>query len=161
MPKRTIGEQFLELAIEIEKNGRAFYETVAQRSGDKKVQDVFTQLAAREKEHENTFRTMLNHLGDYQPAPEYTSEHHKYIKDIADSSVFTGERAQDTLARKTMTDIEAAQIGIGFEKDSILFYSEVRGMLPRQQHELIDMIVNEEKGHLSELTYIANKLKGG
>ena len=31
---------------------------------DKEVQNIFTQLAAREKEHENTFRDMLNRLGD-------------------------------------------------------------------------------------------------
>ena len=51
--------------------------------------------------------------------------------------------------------------GIGFEKDSILFYSEVRGMVPSQDQQIVDMIVSEEKKHLSELTYVAGKLKSG
>lgn len=57
-----------------------------------------------------------------------------------------------------MTDVEALEIGIGFEKDSILLYSEMRGMVPRQDQEIVDMITNEEKKHLSELTYMVNKL---
>ena len=58
-----------------------------------------------------------------------------------------------------MTDVEALEIGIGFEKDSILFYSEIRGMVPRQDQEIVDVITNEEKKHLSELSYMAHKLK--
>lgn len=65
------------------------------------------------------------------------------------------------MTKKTMTDIEAIEIGIGFEKDSILFYSEVWGMVPKQDQEIIDMVVNEVKKHLSEFTYMANRLKSG
>ena len=43
----------------------------------------------------------------------------------------------------------------------ILFYSEVRGMVPRQDQDIIDMITNEEKKHLSELMYLANKIRRG
>lgn len=67
MSEVAMGREFLELAIEIEKNGRFFYETVARQDRDKEVQDVFAQLAAREKEHENTYREMLNRLGGYRP----------------------------------------------------------------------------------------------
>ena len=52
MAKKSIGEEFLELAIEIEKNGRNFYSSIAGKSQDKEVKRVFAQLAEREKEHE-------------------------------------------------------------------------------------------------------------
>jgi rubrerythrin len=58
-----------------------------------------------------------------------------------------------------MTDIEAIEYGINLEKDSILFYSEIRGMVPLQDQELIDIITNEEKKHLSEFIYMANNLR--
>ncbi len=161
MTEESIGKEFLELAIEIEKKGRSFYESVAQQGQDKEVRDVFMQLATREKEHENAFRDMLSRLGGYQPRQEYPGEHYQYIKDLADSSIFAGERAQAALAKKTMTDVEAIETGIGFEKDSILFYSEMRGMVPRQDRQIVDMIVNEEKKHLSELTYMADRLRSG
>jgi len=32
-------------------------------------------------------------------------------------------------------------------------------MLPREGQDIIDMITNEEKKHLSELMYMANKIR--
>ncbi len=161
MSETPIGKEFLELAIEIEKNGRVFYEFLAKQDRTEEVKDVFAKLAAREKEHENTFRDILSRLGGYRPQQKYAGEHYQYIRDLADSSIFTGERAQRAFTRIIMSDIKAIEIGIGFEKDSILFYSEIRGMVPRQDQELIDIITNEEKKHLNEFTYMANRLKGG
>jgi hypothetical protein len=120
-----------------------------------------TMIAAMKWVDENTCREMMNRLGGYQPSQKYPGEHYRYVRDLADSSIFVGERARALLARKAMTDVEVMETGIGFEKDSILFYSEVRGMVPRQDQEIIDMIINEEKKHLSELTYMANRLKSG
>lgn len=155
--EKSLGKEFLEVAIEIERNGRKFYETVAQQGKDKEVKQVFTQLAAREAEHEHTFRDMLTRLGGYIPAEP--CENYKYVKSLADASVFTKERAEALMAKKAMTDVEAMETGIGFEKDAILFYSEMLGMVPRQDREILDMIINEEKKHLSELTYMANRLR--
>lgn len=93
--------------------------------------------------------------------PENACENHEYIRNIADSNVFVGKRIWTLLTKKAITDIEVLEAGIGFEKDSILLYSEIRGMLPRQDQNIIDMIVNEEKKHLSELTYLAGKLRSG
>jgi rubrerythrin len=159
MSEISIGKEFLELAIEIEKNGRFFYEVVARLNRNREIEDVFAKLAAREKEHENTFRDMLSRLGDYRPHQKHTGEHYQYIRDLTESSIFASERVQALLTKKPMTDVEALEIGIGFEKDSILLYSEMRGMVPRQDQEIVDVITNWEKKHLSELTYIANKLK--
>ena len=161
MSETSIGKEFLELAIEIEKNGRNFYEYVTRQNQNKEVRDVFWQLAAREKEHENTFRDMLSRLGGYRPPQEYSGEHYQYIRGLADSSIFSADWLQALVDRETVTDIEAVETGIGLEKDSILLYSEVRGMVPRQDQEIIDMIINEEKKHLIELTHTANRLRSG
>jgi len=53
------------------------------------------------------------------------------------------------------------EVGINIEKDSILCYSEIRGMLPRADQDIIDAIINEEKTHLSEITFITNHLGSG
>jgi rubrerythrin len=157
MIETSVGKEFLEIAIEMERNGFAFYESVQTK--DEEARNIFKQLAAREKEHEHTFRDILSGLGGY--SPEKSCENYQYIKNVANSSIFTGDRANILLSKKTKTDAEAIEAGIGFEKDSILFYSEVRGMVPRKDQDIIDAIVNEEKKHLSELMYIANKIKSG
>lgn len=90
MSEISIGKEFLELAIEIEKNGRLFYDYLARQNRDREVQKLFAQLAVREKEHENTYREMINRLGGYQPRQKHGGEHYQYIRDLADSSIFTG-----------------------------------------------------------------------
>lgn len=158
MAERSPGKEFLELAIEIERNGYKFYELAAQDKS-KEVGDILTQLAGREREHEHTFRDILTRVGGY--VAEKPCENYQYIKSLADSSIFTGKQGQTLLTSKTMTDIEAVEAGISFEKDSILLYSEARGMIPREDQDIIDMITSEEKKHLSELTYMVNKLRSG
>jgi rubrerythrin len=160
MSQISIGKEFLEVAIEIEKNGRSFYESIARQDRPKEVRDVFARLAVREKEHENTYREIMNRLGGYNPRTQYAGEHDQYISQLASSSIFTAEQARRILTKKAMTDIEAIEFGINLEKDSILFYSEIRGMVPLQDQELIDIITNEEKKHLSEFIYMANRLRG-
>jgi rubrerythrin len=160
MSQISIGKEFLEVAIEIEKNGRSFYEVIARQDRSKEVRDVFARLAVREKEHENTYREIMNRLGGYNPRQQYAGEHDQYISQLANSSIFTAEQARRILTKKTMTDIEAIEFGINLEKDSILFYSEIRGMVPLQDQELIDIITGEEKKHLSEFIYMANNLRG-
>ena len=158
MAEKSPGKEFLEVAIEIEINGYKFYELVAEEKS-KEVRDILMQLAGREREHEHTFRDMLTRVGGY--IPENPCENYQYIKSLADSSIFSGKQARALLTRKAMTDVEAVEAGIGFEKDSILLYSEVRGMFPRQDQDIIDMITSEEKKHLSELMYLANKMRSG
>jgi rubrerythrin len=159
MPEISISKEILEMAIEIEKNGRAFYESMAKLAKESKVWDTYTYLAAQEQEHENTFREMLSRLGGYQPPQAYSGEHYQYIKALSDSSIFVGERVQVALTQEAVSDAEALEIGIGFEKDSILFYSEIRGLVPPADQEIVGKMIDEEQHHLKQLTEIRSTLK--
>ena len=159
MSQTSVGKEFLEVAIEIEKNGRSFYEAIARQGRSKEVRDIFARFAVREKEHENTYREIMNRLGGYNPRQQYAGEHDQYISQLGNFSILNAEQARRILTKKTITDMEAIELGINLEKDSILFYSEIRGMVPLQDQELIDIITNEEKKHLSEFIYTANNLR--
>jgi rubrerythrin len=162
MAGESLGREFLMLAVQTEKNGQAFYQESARRSRKKDVKDVFKVLALREQEHENTFSDMLNHLGNHRVPEGYSRDDFQYLKFLADSLIFDNSRARATQTPNAVrTDIEALETGIGLEKDCILFYSDIRGMLPRSDQDAIDMIIQEEKQHLSELTYWVNRLRGG
>ncbi len=156
----SIGKETIELAIQIERNGREFYHTLAGSSRDKEVREVFKRLALMEQEHENIFRDLLIRLGGYHPAQIHPGEHFQYIKGLADSTLFTRERARMALNRIVATDIEAFEIGIGFEKDSILLYEEIMGLMPPQDRTILEIVISEEKKHLSELAYQASRLRG-
>jgi rubrerythrin len=155
----SIGKEVLEVAIEIEKNGRSFYESLARLTKVSKVRDIYVYLASQEKEHENTFREMLKRLGGYRPLQAYPGEHYQYIRDLADSAIFVGERVQAAVAQESravvargiMSKSEALAIAIGFEKDSILLYSEIRGLVPKADQEIVDKVIYEERRHLRRL----------
>ena len=146
----SLGKEVLEVAIEIERNGKSLYDRLAKQAKTEAVQNIYVYLATQEKDHENTFRAILNRLGGYQP-PQPSAEHYQYIKDLADAEIFVGERVQALLAKQTVNETEALDIAIGFEKDSILLYSEIRGFLPKADQDIVETVIFEEKRHLREL----------
>lgn len=154
----SIGKEVLEVAIEIEANGSDFYESIAKLTRDSKVWDTYTYLAGEEREHESTFKSMLGRLEGYNPPQNYPGEHYKYIKGLADTSIFTGKRARAALTQQTISHNEVLELGIGFEKDSILLYSEMRDLVPHADQEILDTVIDSEKDHLRQLTNLWNQL---
>ncbi len=147
----SLGKEVLEVAIVIERDGRSFYQFMAKQAKGSEVWDTFTFLAAEEQRHEETFREMLNRLGGYQPAETYPGEHYQYIKDLAHSEIFVGDRVRAVLASEIAGYDETLEIAIGFEKDSILLYSEIRGFVPKDDQDIVEKVIEEEKKHLSQL----------
>lgn len=63
------------------------------------------------------------------------------------------------MANKASSEAEALHIGIIAEKDSILFYSEMRNLVRESDRHIIDAIVGEEKAHLRQLSQLKAKLQ--
>ena len=62
------------------------------------------------------------------------------------------------MAEKTTSDIEAINIGLEAEKNSILFYSVMRDLVPERDREVVDRIIEQEKKHLVHLSHLKAKL---
>ena len=62
------------------------------------------------------------------------------------------------MAAEADSDIKALELAISAEKDSILFYYELRDLLPHSATSTINRIIAEEKTHLQQLTEIKRKL---
>ena len=56
------------------------------------------------------------------------------------------------------SDIEAMELAIGAEKDSILFYYEMKEIMPQRARPTVNKIITEEKSHLRELSELKKKL---
>jgi rubrerythrin len=56
------------------------------------------------------------------------------------------------------TDKEAVEVGIGAEKDSILFYEQLRDIAAGNAAEDIAKIISEEKAHLRKLAELKSLL---
>ena len=148
----------LNIAIDIEKRGIAFYDIMAKSTENVASREVFQYLAAMERGHVQIFEAMQQKLGEYEPPKTQDKEYGAYLKALVDSAVFTDEFVTSEMAEHVVNDIEAIELAISAEKDSILFYYEMKDIMPRQAQPTVDKIITEEKSHLRQLSELKGKL---
>jgi rubrerythrin len=153
------GSELLEIAIGIEKNGMAFYQALARKTGNRDVKDVYNYLAGEEKKHLDTFQGMSNSLGQAKPPETYTDEYMLYLKSLVDSAVFSNVTEAQQKAAKVCNEIEALDIGIQAEKDSILFYIELQDLVKKPDRKVVLNTLDEEKKHLRQLSELKRELQ--
>jgi len=145
------GRELVEIAIGIERNGVAFYDSLVKSLKDVMARGAYKYLADKEKEHIEIFQNMLSSLGEYQSSETYTEEYDLYLRALVDSAVFSDDQVAWEMAQEVGSDAEAIEIGLRAEKDSILFYSEMRELIRRSDREVINKIIEEERSHLRQL----------
>ena len=146
------GSELLEIAMGIERNGMAFYQALADKTGKRDVKDIYTYLAGEEKKHLDTFQGMSDSLGQVKLPETYTEEYMLYLKSLVDSAVFSNVTEAQQKAGKVSNEIEALDTGIQAEKDSILFYTELQNLVRERDRKVVINIVDEEKKHLHQLS---------
>ena len=146
------GSELLEVALGVENNGAAFYKALAGKTKNKDAKAIYDYLAGEEKKHLNTFQSMLDSVGKYQPPESYPGEYMLYLKSLVDNTVFTDLAAAQQKAEKTSSEIDALDIGMQAEKDSILFYAEMQNFVGRADRKVVNKIIDEEKSHLRRLS---------
>jgi len=147
--------EIVGLAIRIEENGEEFYTQLANVTKHLRVKEKFEFLAGEERKHRNSFREIQQRLGEFKPIYEsYPGEYLNYVKALAEENIFTKERAGQLLAKKFKTPTAALDTAIGLEKDSILFYDEMKNFLPESEHKPINEIIGQEREHLRKLSEI-------
>lgn len=147
---RFNANEVLELALAIERTGEAFYRRAEQSVSDQKVRDTFRTLALEEVDHERVFRRMLERIGRFDPGDGASEDYYAYLRAYVDNVVFSQERASELL--DTARDTEAAlRFAMQREQDAILFYLELKNLVPVEEHDVIDRILTEERGHFTKL----------
>ncbi len=150
--------EIIDIAIGIETNGLAFYTSLMKVEKDEVIRGAYKYLADAEEQHVKTFQGMLNTLGDFKPPEMYTEEYDIYLRNLVDSVVFTNDQVARKLAENARSSSEAMQIALGAEKDSILFYLEMRDLVRTHDRDLVSNIIEEEKSHLRRLMEIKRGL---
>ncbi len=150
------GKEIIDVAVGIEASGAAFYGQVAAGAKQAKTATMFRKLADKEREHAKTFQSILGPAGDYVnfvPSDEYDT----YLNTLVESSVFKNERGAREAARRVASESEALDIGIRAEKDSILFYSAIQGLVRREDSDVVQRIIKEEQFHLAQLSEVLKR----
>ncbi len=142
--------EIFKFAIQIEKNGERFYRTYGPKIKEEKVRKLFEVLADDEVKHRAVFEKMLDSVRPYEPAETYPGEYYKYLRAYVENIVFPTRRL-DLEIKKMKTVSAALDFAIRRELESILYYTEMKNFIPPDQHQTIDMIINEERSHYFRL----------
>ncbi len=151
--------ELLEMALSIERNGIALYRALANETQNKDSKAIYDYLAGEEEKHVNTFQSMLNTAGQYQPPKDYNLKYMLYLQNIVAPSVFSNISEARQRAKKLSTEIQAIDMGIQSEKDSILFYTEMQNYVMQSDQQIVLNIIDEEKDHLVQLSQLKQTLE--
>jgi rubrerythrin len=147
------GSEIIEVAIQIERNGLSFYRSLAESLDQKDVKDLFTCLAAEEEEHIKSFQALYDSFKEYKPHTTDEEESYAYIKSLSDRNVFTKKEGIDEIIEKIKGKEDALNMAMGFEKDSIIFFTEIKDLIKVTDKVAIDELIRQERGHLRKLIH--------
>lgn len=154
----------LEMAIQIEKNGAAFYRKAAslqKKDEDKKFLETIAKMEDRHQAGFDEMKTALAETEKSQTVFDPNEELSLYLKAMADAHGGEGnpDVTEQLTGEESMTQI--IETAIGLEKESILFYIGLKDMVPpKLGRDKIDKIIQEEKKHVVQLTGFLKKAKG-
>ena len=149
-------DEVFEMAEQIERNGARFYRCAAETFPNSAAYDKLLELAAMEERHEKTFASLRSDLTKgvrLESTFDPDNEAALYLQALAGNKVFDVKKDPSDIISKEKTLKEILHIAIGLEKDSIVFYTGIKDMIPENLgKENIDLIIKEEKGHIVELS---------
>jgi rubrerythrin len=143
--------EVFQFAIRIEEGGEKFYRGMASRIENTEVKSLFAALADDEVRHKKTYQGMVSKIEEYEPVESYPGEYFSYLRAYADNIIFTPQRMEEEM-KKIKDAASALKFAIDRELDSILYYQEVKNLVPKNQRSEIDKIIEEERKHFMKLT---------
>jgi rubrerythrin len=149
MNKYSIDE-VMEMAIQTEKLGFQFYIGMAEKfKKDDGLVKLFTTLANKEKAHEKTFTNLKASVDQGGIEPVMWDEVSNYMRAFVESEFFLGKGKSLPAMDHIKTVRDAVQFALGFEKETLLYFLELRSIVKEKQ--AIDKVISEEKSHIQWL----------
>jgi len=152
-------QEVVEMAINTERSGQAFYQTASKLAKEKNLKEFFRYLAEEEGKHLKVFQGLYNSLKQGPEKTPYNWEEAKlYLKALVDSRFFTGSDKAINLVKEAKSEIETVNSAINFEKDTLLFFYEMLEVTKSHDRDLVKKIIEEEKKHIRRLSTMKGKL---
>jgi len=152
--------EIFEMAEEIERNGAKYYREAAEKASDKKTKQMLLDMAAMEDEHLKTFVEMRKELGGREKEPmifDPDNQAAMYLQVMADARGMEGRIGPTTKLTGSETIKEIFDIAVNSEKDSVVFYLNLKGLVPvKAGRDKVEEVIIEE---LSHITTLLKKLK--
>lgn len=145
----------LQIAMELERRGRTFYESLAAGCGNARIAALAATLAKAEGEHFRTFARMREKLPESMRGPNLTEVELAAAADELRTKILPNARV---VREAVMTSDfgRALDMAIAMEAEAVAVYAEVAAGLAGLDADVMGDIVNEEKEHLTMLNEVRN-----
>jgi len=157
-------DEILDVAERIERNGARFYRRAAELQDDPGKGQLLRDLAAMEDQHELTFqdlRASLTESEREETAFDPDDELGFYLQAMADGHIFDPNHDPAAALGKNEPLESILRTAIGLEKESVVFYQGVKGIVPeRLGKDRVEAIIREEVGHVGQLSARLAAVKG-
>jgi len=141
----------VEVAIRIEENGINFYKFAEQIAKQEDAKKLFSQLAQAEAAHKRTFEKFFAAMEKFNPPEQYAGEYSAYLRNYVDNNLIFTKEIMDRQLAKVTERWGPLRFAMQRELDSVLYYHEIKNLVPAAQHEAIDKIIEEERRHYTML----------
>ena len=153
--------EIIEMAVQIERNGYAFYNEAAQgKDLDDDSRKLITWLRDAELDHEKTFLRLRDEV-DNMVLELYTDWDMvaAYLKTIVESRIFNSEDSAIRKAAEAKDLMGVIDNAITFEKDTLLYFHAISdGISNDKAKTALRRIINEEVSHVLKLNDFKKKL---
>lgn len=151
--------EIFDVAMGIEKNGINFYTQATKNSKNNDVKALYDFLIGEEKTHLQFFQKSKVTL-ENAASPDILDEAYGlYIKALIESIVFTPEKSAEAInIARSGHESQVLSLALDMERDSILFYLEMKPLMSRGSKGTMDKIIKEERSHLERLSAMKEKL---
>ncbi len=153
------GSNMLEIAVQMEQEGRDFYLAAADTTPAADAAELFRMLADEEVAHEQTFRNMLEEAeGSDSWSESYEGEHTRYVEALLHARALPSAEEGQRLAAQSDSARDALEFALRFEKDSVLFYGAMTEFAKGSDADTVAQIATEEKGHVARILGLLQQL---
>lgn len=146
------GDEIIEIAMRLEESGEAFYHDAAEKAASTEIKTLFEELAVQEQYHCRAFQQMGRGVVELALSPEQWDQFQAYTGALLRQSFFEKPEGALSQAIEATDEQGALQAAVDFEKETLLFFHELRGVVRGPARQTMDHIIEEERRHIQRLS---------
>jgi rubrerythrin len=142
----------VDLAMQLEQSGEAFYRAVARKAQSSDIRTLFEYLADEEVKHYRVFSKLGQQLANNPlMTDEEWEQYMQYLGATVQSAFFEGPDKALAAAEEATDEKEAVRMAMAFEKETLLFFYDLKDVVPAADQTFIEKVIAQEKTHVRRL----------
>jgi rubrerythrin len=152
MTIQMTGADIVDLAVQTETRGEAFYLQAAQRASSPEGKDLFRYLAGEERKHKAIFERLADTIVTTEIDVTTWDEALAYIEATVDQAFFARGDAPMNQIEAQGSEADMVAQALAFERQTLLFFGTMRELVSPSNRTIVDEVTREERRHVVRLS---------